>query len=365
MDDFGGDVGDASAEPALDNGGESDAFAQSGAGFDEPTTNMDGMGDTGFGNEGMGAENGFAEVGSTKSWIEVKKIVDTPYTKAGVLVNTVYLARPGETIEDISRKIYGNTQKVEELYNVNTTLRTRGVKTGDKVYYNSPRRPGDRSQLITFYEDMGLQPEVYVSQSGDNIREVSRKLLGDEHSWKEVWATNMNVDSKTIIPEGLQLRYWAGTSVSAMASNNEPPTQRFQAPPPPANMAANDFSDEPDMGDFPPPPPPPPPANNMAANDFSDEPDMGDLPPPPPPDMGASGSIEAPPPPPPPPPPPKAQAQANNKASVSSDPDETMMLGAIAIALIGLALAIIMIKKKKQRQALVDFANTQTHTQIE
>jgi hypothetical protein len=339
---------DASEEVALDNGGENkDTIPDSAAVPDTTET------------EGAGSQTDDSSLGEPTplmGMVSVKKIAETPYRKAGVLVNSVYLARPGDDIEGISQKIYGDTSKTEELLNVNSNLRNRGVKTGDKVYYNSPRRPTDESKLTTYYEDAGLQPEVYVSQSGDNIRAVSKKLLGDESSWKEIWATNFDVDSKDVIPEGTQLRYWAGASMpaSAMAKNTTPqslPDKQMAPPPAP---------EEPEMGDIPPPP------DMSAANDIPPPPSdsgMGDLPPPPQePETGAMGSIDAPP---PPPPPKKLQPKAEGSDTVSSDPDETMMLGGLAIVLIAAVLLVVMIKKKKQRQALVDFANTQTHTQIE
>ena len=340
-----GEGSDASSELALDEGSSESETLSSGAteqpSFEEPE--MD-------------------DADEKPSWIPVKKIAELPFMKAGVLANAVYLARPGDTAESVSQKIFGDSTKVEQIFSVNPNLRNRGVKTGDKVYYNSPQRPADDSRLLVFYEDVGLQPETYVSQSGDNIREVAKQLLGDDNSWKEIWATNMDVESKTVLPEGTSLKYWSGTSLP-MAANNRPSQK-------PMIVAKNDFPpplpDEPedlpppppppDFGaeDFPPPPPPPP--DDFANNDV----------PPPPPDNGAMGTIE-PPPPPPPPPAEEIPKPVAKKASggLGSDPDETMALGAAAIILLAAIALIVMVKKRKQRQALADFANTQTHTQID
>ncbi|MCB0356572.1 MAG: hypothetical protein KDD40_06170 [Bdellovibrionales bacterium] len=346
----GGPATDASEELALDEGS-----------IEEPTVGGENLtaGDTAEIPMEEPMSDGMMDE-PVKSWVPVKKIANSPFMKSGVLVNAVYLARPGDTVESVSQKIYGNSSKAEELFTVNPTLRNRGVKTGDKIYYNSPQRPNDDSRMLVFYEDVGLQAETYVSQAGDNIRTVSKSILGDDNSWKEVWATNMDVESKSVLPEGTTLRYWASTSLPV--ANNNMATE-------PMDMAANDIPPPPEpSNDIPPPPPmddmnesdiPPPPPTDMAANDIP--------PPPSPPPGGTMGSIE-PPPPPPPPPMPKAQvknAGAKKGGAFGSDPDVTMALGAAAIVLLAAAALIIMIRKRKQRQALADFANTQTHTQIE
>lgn len=304
-----------------------------------------------------------------RAWVPVKKIADVPFRKNGVLVNSVYIARPGDTIDSVSQKIYG-TDRTEDLYTVNPHFRTRQLKTGAKVYYNSPNRPGDETTLLTYYEDIGLSPEIYVTREGDNIRAVASELLGDENAWKEVWATNPNVESKGEVVAGLQLRYWGGADVPPsmpMASNTPPPPAPAPSMndmgPPPDDMAMNDL--------------PPPPAEEPAFPDMpSDMPQssgqLGDmamedeLPPPPddamaPPPPPAQAMVEPPPPPPPPPSnPPPAPSRAT--AEQPALDDEIVMFGGIALLLVAGIMFIVLRKKKAKRQ--LDF-NTSTQTQIE
>ena len=166
-----------------------------------------------FGETGDAEDIGGTPLPSEKSWVPVKKIVQAPFHKNGGLVNTVYLARPGDTLDSVSMKIYGIKSRSKELLQVNSTL-VKGLKVGDKVYYNSPHRPSDSQQLLVYYEDVNSVPQTYVSKSGDNIRQVSMQLLGDEGSWKEVWATNLHVDSKGQLPEGTELKYWSDANVA-------------------------------------------------------------------------------------------------------------------------------------------------------
>jgi hypothetical protein len=303
-------------------------------------------------------------------FIPVKKIRDTAFAAAdGTNLNRVYLGRPGDTVKSISQKIYGQNRS-KDLLAWNSHLRS-GVKTGDKVYYSSPNSPGDFS-MKTFYEDAGVEPAVYVSSEGDNIRKVSKELLGSSESWKEVWATNMNVESKGDIPAGVELRYWpegTGEIVVAKKTNSVPPPaaakNQAAASPPPAPM-----------DDFPPMDMAPPPADDfqqMAENPQQMPNDMAMEPPPPAPpqdfnpedpasgDEAAIGSI-APPPPPPPdqmaPPEPKPVAKKAASAEVSSADSETLMaLGFAGILALAIAVLFTVIRKNRARHA--DLGQTQ------
>ncbi|MGZ3768392.1 MAG: LysM peptidoglycan-binding domain-containing protein [Bdellovibrio sp.] len=303
----------------------------------------------------------------------LQKVATTPWKVGKKWFNTVYFARPGDTLSGISQMVYG-ANKVSELKKGNPTFKSRGVKPGDKVYYNSPNRPDDSGKMMTYYEDNGLSPEVYVAKSGDNIRKVSKKLLGYGNAWKEVWAMN-SVDSKGELPEGTELRYWKGSSVAAAPAKpkhekhekhevaqaniqHEPqmPAMPEEPPMPPGQQAQADIPPPPPMPEQPPaemaPPPPPPPAQHMP-------------PPPPPPPQGMAHEMAPPPPPPPaqhmppPPPPPaeavnppapKPQAVADEAAPEKMDQDTTLALGVVGLAAAGLAALIVVRKKRKQRE---------------
>ena len=76
--------------------------------------------------------NGKTETSELQSsFIPLRKIISVPYKKSGYLVNAVYIARPGDTLESISQKIYGSNQ-VTVLYAINSHLQSRSVKVGDK-----------------------------------------------------------------------------------------------------------------------------------------------------------------------------------------------------------------------------------------
>ncbi len=271
--------------------------------------------------------------------VPVKKIKDAPWRAGGLLANAVYLARPGDTVASVSQKIYG-ADKSDDIYKINPNLH-RGLKAGDKVYYNSPKRPSDDSKLLTFYDDQGIPASVYESKEGDNIRKVSKDLLGFEEAWKEVYATN-DVESKSDLPAGVHLKYWTGHE----KVEPPPPAQTVAEAPPPPPPAPMEME--------PPPPPAPPPSNEglpddlIAGNTNSSEANK----------MGM-GTVE--PPPPPPPPPPKAPPMMKPKsdstlAGLMEDPNNLMFIGGGALLVIGL-LAILAVARK--RRTRIDFGQTQ------
>lgn len=267
--------------------------------------------------------------------IPLQKVKTAPFKKDGILANTVYLGRPEDTVESISQKIYGS-DKSSDLVAVNGFLK-RGVKAGDKIYYNSPKRPTDETQMMTYFEDIGAAPQEYEAKEGENIRKISKKLLGFEDAWKEVWSTNAMVESKDSLPEGTKLRYWTSDAVAAAAPTPPPAEVAENVPPPPA--------------DIPPPPenipPPPPGAGTTAASN--------DIPPPPPPEP----VVEAPPPPPPIAMEPKTKPAASEEFSMAGLMENkdtmTIVIGG-AVVVIGLLVILAMARKRRTR---IDFGQTQ------
>jgi LPXTG-motif cell wall-anchored protein len=304
---------------------------------------------------------------------EYQKMKDTPWMVNKKPVNAVYFARPGDTSKSIAEKIYGDASREKELKKINSFMKSRSVRVGDKVYYNSPNRPDDSTKLVTYYEDKGLQPQVYTAKEGDKVKAVAKELLGFDNAWKEVWGSN-SFDSKKTLDPGTEIKYWkedsaAATPAPTLATNDPstlppPPPADPSTPPPPPDMATNPPPPPPDMGTPPPPPdlgaPPPPP--DMATNPPPPPPDMG-TPPPPPPDMGAN--------PPPPPPDMGGTTPGSNAAATTGVPEdgssiagmdqETIMFVGIGAAVLLLAVILIVKRKNKQRQ---EFEQAMNETQV-
>lgn len=167
------------------------------------------------------------EPAPAKVWLPLLKVKSAAFEAGGTNLNRVYVGRPGDTVKGVAEKLYGDSGRSSDLRNWNKFL-SRGVKTGDKIYYSSPTNPTD-TNMLTYYEDVSIPAQNYVSRDGDNIREVSKTLLGNNDSWKEIWATNPDVESKGDIPGGLNLRYWPEDSVPApVLANTLPPVDPNQ-----------------------------------------------------------------------------------------------------------------------------------------
>lgn len=308
-----------------------------------------------------------AEPPAPRPFFPLQKVKEAAFMKNGALLNRVYIARQKDTAKSISQKLYG-ADRTKELKSWNSSM-ARGVKVGDKIYYASPSNPND-SQMLTYYEDIGVPSTTYTSQPGDNIRRVSKELLGSSESWKEVWSTNPQVESKGDIPAGLTLRYWptgvdAGVATPIAAAPTVPETKsKGPAGQPPA-------PEEDPFADL----PPPSSSTAMAQNDIPPPP-----PPPPPPPSGDSGAasgqvdpLSAAPPPPPPPPdvPPVAQNMPDEKpvqraqdpaeeegSDMTSDPDTLVAMAFGGILLIAAAVLYVVIRKNRAKR-MVDLGQTQ------
>jgi hypothetical protein len=324
------------------------------------------------------------------------KVKDSAFTgPGGATLNRVYVARPKDTTKSISQKVYGAPSHSKELVKWNPILK-RGVRSGDKVYYSSAANPSD-SKMMNYYEEAGVPPMTYVSQDGDNLRKVSKTLLGFNDAWKEVWVTNPSVESKGKIPAGLTLSYWpaAGTAapVQTMAATAPPtdmaqpnlpstlpdaapqvPAQAANAIPPAANaqMPADPFNQPPpadakppggaavaDNGMGPDPLAPPPP-NDAAANAAGVPPGAAGttaatdpLAPPPAQNQAAAPPVEK------PAAPPKVK---KSPAAVAADEgtmdsDTQLALGAGGILLLAAVILFVVIKKNRSKR--MDLGQTQ------
>ncbi len=316
----------------------------------------------------------------------LKKISEaTPYPHADGWVNTVYIARPKEKLKDISQTIYGS-DKTKELKKLNPSL-AKTMKGGEKIYYVSPNRPADSTKMLSFYEDTGMIPEIYVAKKGDNLKKVAENLLGYKNAYKEMWTTNPVV-SKSILEEGETLRYWksagsiptqniasntANTGAQVIENTNQLPSQPMPPPPPVEQMAANNPPPPADL----PPPPPPVPDQPIEIAQSAPQP-AADIPPPPPiPDQAAAAPTDAASLTPPPPPPPQDDIAAapevpakkkvspnmeEEEASAAVSSDTTMMLGGVVVLCALFAFALIRRNKKKKEAEMSALSETNVGT---
>ena len=150
-----------------------------------------------------------------KKEISLRKRLIEPYKKNGVWLNALYIMRPNDNFSLISKKIFGNENRAEDLRAWNTHLKGKTF-VGAKIYYNSPNRPTDSAQVKFFYEDIGAPSVNHVLKAGSDIRVVSEKILGHKNSWKEVWATNLHLGPTYTLSTDENFIYWKGISSEAV-----------------------------------------------------------------------------------------------------------------------------------------------------
>lgn len=318
----------------------------------EPTT----MAAVDSGSSGLSQES--APV-APKPNISLEKIKDSPFKRGGFLLNGVYIARSGDTYKSIAAKIYSDEGRAKDLKAMNPSISK--PKVGHKIYFNSPVRPQDETSLKVFYEDSGMQPQVYVAKENEKLRPLAEKLLGHKDSWKEIWSTNRNVDSKYEILAGTELYYWPSSTdiqlppVAAASEQMQPPQAlpaEMSPPSAPSELGQNEFA-------------PPPSAPQESVPTMPEAQAQMDLPPPPPP-MEQPPQMDM-----PPPPPIEQQAQNTMQNENGGDSmmsgeeaqsDDTMMLlGAIGVLSAAGAGLIVLRKRKQQKASAMNVVSDHTH----
>jgi len=299
------------------------------------------------------------EPAPAKVWLPLLKVKSASFDSGGTNLNRVYLGRPGDTAKGVAEKIYGDSSRSSDLRKWNGFL-SRGVKNGDKIYYSSPTNPTD-TNMLTYYEDVSIPAQNYTSREGDNIREVSKTLLGNTDSWKEIWATNPDIESKGDIPAGLNIRYWPeGTVAAPILANNPPPTDPNQFGQDPSGQFGQDpLAQQPPLGQD---PLGMPPADPLAQNDpVAQVPPTDPLAQPTPAsDPTMAGTTEPPPPPPPADPPP---SDPSTQAATGADPvagtdeaDQMMTMGLAGIVLLAAGAVFFLMRRNRSRK--IDLTQT-------
>lgn len=282
------------------------------------------------------------ETPKKKTWVPLKKIPNQPWRQDGKWVNAVYMARENEDLNQISIKIYGHTNLIDELKNFNPFLKRREPKVGDKIYYNSPNRPNDRVKFSHYYEDNNQTAMTYDIQAGENIRTIAANLLGHTDSWKEIWATNPQVESKGNISEAVTIYYWPGSS--ATVGDITPPPVPVEEPSVEDNIPPSE-PEETLMGDV----LEEPPTLNGGAEDVVAMPEEEEAllsPPPKPP--SSSDVIDA--------------SGGEDSPFVSKNMNMVKIIAIVGILLI---LAVFFIRIIRNRKNRADFDFSQTHIDID
>ena len=281
------------------------------------------------------------ETPKKKTWIPLKKIPTQPWKQDGKWVNAVYIARESEDLSQISIKIYGHTNLMDELKNFNPFLKRRDPKVGDKIYYNSPNRLNDRVKFSHYYEDNNQTALTYDIQAGENIRTIATQLLGHKDSWKEIWATNPQIESKGDMSETVTVYYWSGSAAAVVDTEPLP-----EPSPDEPEVAIEEESMPKELT-----PEEPPTLDGGDAEDLVAMPEEEPLPSIPPEPPAPSNNIDT-----------SGDGGEGSSSFVSNNASKIKVIAIVGILLILAAFFIRMIRNRKNR---ADFDFSQTHIDID
>ncbi|MBS1983003.1 MAG: LysM peptidoglycan-binding domain-containing protein [Bdellovibrionales bacterium] len=127
-------------------------------------------------------------------------VVEAPFEKGGHWMNSYYFVRTNrESWKLLSEKLYGRPDRAAMLRKWNGGKRLR---IGQIIYYNSPTRPEDSSNLQVFAEDFGYKLEEVVVKKGDSLSRISQQLYGTRGGWKEIAALNPQLQNPDMVEVG-------------------------------------------------------------------------------------------------------------------------------------------------------------------
>jgi nucleoid-associated protein YgaU len=115
------------------------------------------------------------------------EIANQPVQKDGYVLNGYVFVRNERNWKELSKLLYGREDRAELLaqWNANAV-----VEPGAVVYYNSPFRPDDATQLKSFDADFGMTLTDVSVAAGDTLSSIAAKVYGSPDAWREIAAAN-------------------------------------------------------------------------------------------------------------------------------------------------------------------------------
>lgn len=159
--------------------------------------------------------------------------VDAPKKAAA---NATYTVQKGDSLARIAARTLGDEQRWPEIQALNAGLSPKSLRVGAKIVLPVDAKTSTAATKSTKPTVNGSQPVAkqtekatppakksgrsYVVKSGDSLRAIARRELGDENRWNEIAALNPGVDPKRLLV-GKSLRLPAGAN-ALVAANVSP-----------------------------------------------------------------------------------------------------------------------------------------------
>jgi hypothetical protein len=132
------------------------------------------------------------------------ELQNTPFEKDGYTLNAYYFVQNGqEDFSSLSKKIYGRPDRAQLIQKWNH----KKLKAGQVIYYNSPFRHSDSSQMLSFAEDFGYSNEKLIVKKGDTLSKLAQSMYGDIGAWRILASMNPSLTSPDSLEVGQSLVY--------------------------------------------------------------------------------------------------------------------------------------------------------------
>ena len=140
-----------------------------------------------------------AKHGGGHKWEASQSHVKTPASGDGH-----YVVQVGDTLGDISRKIYGNGSHWQTLASLNNIQHPFMIFPGDDIACEATN-----SESESFVDKYKSVPELTVTvHRGDTLSGIARKIYGDPTAWKQLMAYNHDkIQNPHRIAAGMTLSY--------------------------------------------------------------------------------------------------------------------------------------------------------------
>jgi nucleoid-associated protein YgaU len=149
-----------------------------------------------------------AESTSSQPSMQMQPIVSAPGTKGGDKKASlsgsegIYIVQPGDSLAEISHKIYGHNDAWQELAKVNNISSPYVIYPGNKIAF-----PTTTPAAQTFAVKYDQVPERTITvKQGDTLSSLAEKVFGAAHGWK-IFTVYNEIQNPNLIEVGQTLSF--------------------------------------------------------------------------------------------------------------------------------------------------------------
>lgn len=120
-----------------------------------------------------------------------------------------YKIKPGDTLMQVARVLYGDERKWQDIMNVNPELDPSNLQVGQVIKLPEPisavtgaaiKKDDEKPARVKAGE------RSYIVQSGDNLAKISERFYGSAAQWKKIWEANRDIISDPdVLKVGIKL----------------------------------------------------------------------------------------------------------------------------------------------------------------